>query len=65
MSKAEPITAKRGIKYLHDGVEVIALENSENPRVGVIGEPWFSRVVRVPASELVATGQRYLQGGVP
>lgn len=60
-----PITAKQGYAYTHNGEKVIALETSETPRVGVVCEPWFSEYRRVPASELVLIGQRYLQGGMP
>jgi hypothetical protein len=61
----EPITARQSYAYTHNGAKVIALESGENPRVGVVAEPWFSEVRRVPASELVLIGQRYLQGGMP
>jgi hypothetical protein len=61
----EPITAKQGRAYMHAGEKVIALDGTENPRLGVIGEPYFAEYRQAPASELVAMGQRYLQGGVP
>lgn len=61
----DPITAQQGHPYTLDGERVIALDNGENPRVGVIAEPWFSRVLRVAASELVPVGLRYLGGARP
>lgn len=61
----EPITAQQGHPYTLSGERVIALDSGENPRVGVIGDPWFSRYERVPASELVPVGLRYLGGAMP
>lgn len=57
-----PTTAQQGHPYTLAGERVIALDSGENPRVGVIGDPWFSRVLRVAASELVPVGLRYLGG---
>ena len=61
----EPITARHSHAYMLRGEKVIALEDGEHPRVGVVAEPWFSRFERVPASELVPMGLRYLHGALP
>lgn len=56
----EPITAKQGKAYMHNGAHVIAMDGTENPRLGVVGDPYFTEYRQAPASELVAMGQRYL-----
>ena len=60
MLDLDPITAKQGKAYMHNGAHVIAMDSTENPRLGVVGEPYFTEFRQVPASELVPMGQRYL-----